>query len=164
MFFFKLLLTLSWRRLSWYRNQSIDFLRKSMDWFLYDNGLRHVKMGKKWRKILSPTFYLKFKNINLFFNWCLYIFFKWSYSQRCLDVAQRCENRRLKWKHCFNVVQRCSVQRCETQRCFNVVLCCKFPRWHTQRCFNVDLTLCDVVATSYQPKINVKLTLKCLLG
>ena len=23
-----------------YRKQSIDFLRKSMDWFLYDNGLR----------------------------------------------------------------------------------------------------------------------------
>ena len=33
-------LTLSrWRPLS-YRNQSIDLLCKSMDWFLYDNGLR----------------------------------------------------------------------------------------------------------------------------
>ena len=30
-----------------YRNQSIDLLCKSMDWFLYDNGLRHerVKLG-----------------------------------------------------------------------------------------------------------------------
>ena len=30
-----------------YRNQSIDLLRKSMDWFLYDNGLRResVKGG-----------------------------------------------------------------------------------------------------------------------
>ena len=33
-------LTLSRRRPLSYRNQSIDLLRKSMDWFLYDNGLR----------------------------------------------------------------------------------------------------------------------------
>ena len=33
-------LTLSWRRPSSYRNQSIDLPSKSMDWFLYDNGLR----------------------------------------------------------------------------------------------------------------------------
>ena len=59
--------------------------------------------------------------------------------QRCFDVAQRCENQCWKW-------QRCSVQR-----------------WKTQRCFNVGLTLLDV-ATSYQPKINIKPTLKCLLG
>ena len=31
------------------RNQSIYLLRKSMDWFLYDNGLRHerVKQNQK---------------------------------------------------------------------------------------------------------------------
>ena len=34
-------LTLSWRRPLSYRNQSIDLLRKSVDWFLYDNGLHH---------------------------------------------------------------------------------------------------------------------------
>ena len=33
-------LTLSWRRPLSYRNKSIDLLGKSMDWFLYDNGLR----------------------------------------------------------------------------------------------------------------------------
>ena len=40
-------LTLSWQRPLSYRNQPIDFLRKSVDWFLYDNGLRHerVKIG-----------------------------------------------------------------------------------------------------------------------
>ena len=27
-----------------YRNQSIGFLCKSMDWFLYDNGLRHERV------------------------------------------------------------------------------------------------------------------------
>ena len=36
----KRVLTLSRRRLLSYRNQSIDLLCKSMDWFLYDNGLR----------------------------------------------------------------------------------------------------------------------------
>ena len=38
-------LTLSWRRLLSYRNQSINLLRKSMDWFLYDNGLRREKLN-----------------------------------------------------------------------------------------------------------------------
>ena len=43
-------LTLSWRRPLSYRDQSIDLLRKSMDWFLYDNGLRHgrVKRNECW--------------------------------------------------------------------------------------------------------------------
>ena len=36
----KLSLTLSWRRSLWYRNQSIDLLCKSLDWFLYDRDLR----------------------------------------------------------------------------------------------------------------------------
>ena len=31
-----------------YRNQSIiDLLCKSMDWFLYDNGLRHERVEEK---------------------------------------------------------------------------------------------------------------------
>ena len=37
-------LTLSWRKPLWYRNQSIDLVLKSMDWFLYDNDLRHEKV------------------------------------------------------------------------------------------------------------------------
>ena len=69
-------LTLSWRRPMSYRNQSIDLLGKSMDWFLDDNSLRHerVKLGKKWRRMLSPTYSLNFKNIILFLNRGLYIF------------------------------------------------------------------------------------------
>ena len=39
------LLTLSWRRPLSYRNQSTDLLCKSMDWFLYDNGLRHERVN-----------------------------------------------------------------------------------------------------------------------
>ena len=38
-------LTLSWWRPSSYRNQYIDLLRKLMDWFLYDNGLRHERVN-----------------------------------------------------------------------------------------------------------------------
>ena len=38
-----LILTLSWRRPSSCRNQSIHLLCKSVDWFLYGNGLRHAR-------------------------------------------------------------------------------------------------------------------------
>ena len=38
-------LTISWRRPLSYRNQSIDLVCKSMDWFLYDNGLRHERVN-----------------------------------------------------------------------------------------------------------------------
>ena len=37
-------LTPSWWRPFSYRNRSIDLLCKSMDWFLYDNGLRHERV------------------------------------------------------------------------------------------------------------------------
>ena len=37
-------LTLSWRRPLSYRNQSIYLFCKSIDWFLYDNGLRHERV------------------------------------------------------------------------------------------------------------------------
>ena len=38
-------LTLSWGRPLSYRNQSIDLRGKSMDWFLYDNGLSHERVN-----------------------------------------------------------------------------------------------------------------------
>ena len=37
-------ITLSWRRFLSYRNQSIDLLCKSMDWFLYDRDLCHERV------------------------------------------------------------------------------------------------------------------------
>ena len=43
----KCYVTLSWRRPLSYRNQSTDLRSKSMDWFLYDNGLRHESV-KTW--------------------------------------------------------------------------------------------------------------------
>ena len=36
---------LLWRRPLSYRNHSIDLRSKSMDWFLYDNGLRHERVN-----------------------------------------------------------------------------------------------------------------------
>ena len=41
-----MILILSWRRLISYRNQSIDVRSKSMDWFLFDIGLRHERVNK----------------------------------------------------------------------------------------------------------------------
>ena len=43
-----LTLTPSWRRQLSYRTQSIDLLRKSMDWFLYENGCRHERVKDKF--------------------------------------------------------------------------------------------------------------------
>ena len=41
----KSVLNLSWRRSLLYKNQSIDLLNKSMDWFLYDKNLRHERVN-----------------------------------------------------------------------------------------------------------------------
>ena len=50
-------LTLSRRRPLSYRNQPIDLLCKSMDWFLYDNGLRHesVNLERRFTPYTSCT-------------------------------------------------------------------------------------------------------------
>ena len=156
MFFFKFLLTLSWWRPLPYRNQSTDLLRKSMDWLLYDNGVRHerVKMGKKWRKMLSPTYSLKFKNIILFLNRGLY-FFSNAHIRNVVSTLPDLENDNV--VSMFSNVVQFNIEK------HNIVLRSKFQRWHTQSCFNVDVTLCDV-ATSYQPENNVEPTFKCLLG
>ena len=58
-------LTLSWRRPLSYKNQSIDLLCKSVDWFLYDNGLRHERVKKlgltKWS--ISVMNQLKYQQV-----------------------------------------------------------------------------------------------------
>ena len=46
---FLIILTLSWTRPLLYRNQFIDLLCKSMDWFLYDNNPRHERF-KHWNQ------------------------------------------------------------------------------------------------------------------
>ena len=53
--------TLSWRRSASYRNQSIDLLGKSMDWFLYDRSLRHDGVKAVDRCLTKPNFELGMK-------------------------------------------------------------------------------------------------------
>ena len=59
-------LTLSWRRPLLYSNQSIDLDSKSMDWFLYDNGLRHerVKYSPKALNSINKGLFLIMSLIN----------------------------------------------------------------------------------------------------
>ena len=45
------------RQLS-YRNQSIDLLRKLMDWFLYDNGRRHGRVNRNDRNLNFIRYYI----------------------------------------------------------------------------------------------------------
>ena len=75
-------LTLSWRRPLSYRNQSIDLRSKSVDWFLYDNGLRHERFNKKmllpFDKSLMTLEYLH-QTIILSFKECV--------SVQCLEVT-----------------------------------------------------------------------------
>ena len=37
--------TLSWRKFLSYRNQFINLIYKSVDWFLYDRDLRHERVN-----------------------------------------------------------------------------------------------------------------------
>ena len=64
-----IILTLSRRRPLSYRNQSIDYLRKSVDWFLYDNDLRleRVKYNSRLYVFVFPglRIFSSTKSINL---------------------------------------------------------------------------------------------------
>ena len=46
--FHRISLTLSRRRSISCRNQPIDLQGKSLDWFLYDFGLRHERVNSTW--------------------------------------------------------------------------------------------------------------------
>ena len=48
-------LTLSWHRFLSHRNQSIDFQNKSIDWSLYDSGLRHERVNRYIQNKIDTT-------------------------------------------------------------------------------------------------------------
>ena len=99
---------------------------------------------------MSPTYSLKFKNIILILSRGLYIYI---FSQMVIFATLfRC---------CLTLWK--STLKIKTFQRFNVAVRCNFQRSQAQRCSNVDSTLSNV-ATSYQPKNNVKPTLKCLRG
>ena len=56
-------LTVSWRGPLSYRNESIDLESKSIDWFLYDNGLRHERVKFLVNLLVGDLqFYYTFKH------------------------------------------------------------------------------------------------------
>ena len=61
-------LTLSWRRLLSYRNQSIDLQSKSVDWFLYDNGLRHERLKARRFFSLIQKYFCLFYHVFIHFS------------------------------------------------------------------------------------------------
>ena len=77
--------TLSWRRALSYRNQSINLLCKSMNWFLYDRDLRHegVKVNELvlWEKFLKALFQVHYRST--FSQWLTHIHRKnlWSWKR-----------------------------------------------------------------------------------
>ena len=63
-------LTLSCQRPLSYRNQSIDLPSKSINWNLYDNGLRHESV-KRLQKSSEEKSYLFMNDTKLFCIYCI---------------------------------------------------------------------------------------------
>ena len=67
----------SWRRSLSYINQSIDLLCKLMDWFLYDNGIRHERVKVNELRYYGSTLFVANGTIKKLFwiDWVnIYIF------------------------------------------------------------------------------------------
>ena len=64
-------LTLSWRGPLSYRNQSTDLQSKSMDWFLYDNGLRHERVKKDKHQHIFCQFFFHIWSLKKALNRCI---------------------------------------------------------------------------------------------
>ena len=82
-------LTLSWRKPLSYRNQFIDLQSKSMNWFLYDNGLRHERV-KQTSQTISD--YKRMSNIIYTANF--YDSFKVTTNQAAIVITSDCEGLR----------------------------------------------------------------------
>ena len=92
-------LTLSWRRSLSYRNQSIDLLCKSMDYFLYDNGLGHENVN--WSDVIIIIISIKTH---------MYILVSLSYVAR--NTVSKIHDVK-KWPQCFeniNTIQSLTLK------------------------------------------------------
>ena len=78
-------LTLSWRRSLSYRNQFIDLLGKSMDWFLYDKDLHHERVKLAMHKLLTLS-YIMLKNGQTFLKH--FVVWKCKIFKVCLAIFQ----------------------------------------------------------------------------
>ena len=63
-----MILTLSWRRSISYRNQSIDLLCKSIDWFLYDRDHCDKRDDAEESEPLLTQFLRSYNTLNTFYK------------------------------------------------------------------------------------------------
>ena len=98
---------LTFYKVRWFKYSFvIQYIQCFKNFWGSGNTLLHIplKMENKMKNILILMYSLKLKNIILFLTrGSIFIFFKWSYSQRCFDVAQRCKFQRWRTQRCFNV-------------------------------------------------------------
>ena len=103
---FELLLILSWRKPLLHRNQFIDLLCKSMDWFLYDNGPRHERVNVFYYKLqeVSVPISLRvvtnclFRGKNYHFPCCY-----------CKVKTEKCDQSNLRFSEDFRTFIPCST-------------------------------------------------------
>ena len=129
-------------------------------WFKY-TFFERVKIGKKWRKMLSPTYSPKFKNIDLFLNRGL-IFFSNGHIHNFVSTLPNVVKIDVENDNLVSMMSNIVQFNVEKHSVVSILFYVVNFNVDTHSCFNVDLTLCDA-ATSYQPKSNVGPTLKCLL-
>ena len=146
----KFLLTLLWRRLLSCRNQSIDLLPKSMDWFLYDNGLRHER-AKRNSAVLQKVIYQKLGNVrNVGKHGILWPSFRFWVLGQNQKVRRKKVGKKFprfpsfrpddcftyifflnSWRHMFNV----NDKKITTTASVNVIVVCRLYFWRLRRSF-----------------------------
>ena len=93
-------LTLSWWGPLSYRNQSTDLQSKSMDWFLYDNGLRHERVKTYALTTLSKTL----KSPRSTYRYIKALLHFWKYYKRLqLGTLTTKNNQMLFWNCYFSI-------------------------------------------------------------
>ena len=104
------LLTLSWRRPISYRNQSADLLCKSMDWFLYDDGLQHEGVNQIISEALNSADVIKGSSKSC---WLATLFFKF-FTNLKISLREMCPNTELFLVRiflCLNWIQQNTDQK-----------------------------------------------------